>query len=529
MHNLGARILAVCAVIILGALAVLVAVSGIGIKEPVTTIEEPETESSYSLGKETLHLWYTDDKLTDYLNYVAVYYNSEREDVRVVPVLVPGQEYLESISDASMTDEELPDLYITTNDTLEKAHLSGLAEPVVCPDHTDMRSVFMQTAINAVSYHSEYIAYPLFMECSALCCNDTYIMDWARTSLEGEIRANLTDEQKATIASDVYDPESDEEAWSKMSADDKKAAREKSDEEKAKVVNEYVVAQVTDEDVDAYATKAMPLTYDKLLEFADNFDAPEGVETIFKWAVNDIFYNYFFIGDAISIGGQYGDDIYEIDIYNENAIKGLMAYQDLNRFFSINTNDVSYEGVINEFKDKKTVITITTTDAVSFLKEAKKNGEIDFDYMFLPLPDMREGVQARSMSVTDVVAVNGYSPNKEFANDFALYLCTRDAKELYERTGKVSVLKEADFGEDDADISVFRDEYLNSVPLPKMIETSNYWVKLEMLFASVWDGADANKGLKELSEQMMLQITGEEFVEKTIEIEEEEAVTDAAS
>lgn len=566
MHSFWTRICAVLLIITLTALLILTAVSGIQIRQPVNKEEAPAGESSYSLGKDTLRLWYTDDKLTDYLNYIAVNYNSDHEDIRVVPVLVPGQEYLESISDASMTDEELPDLYITTNDTLEKAHLAGLAEPVSCPNHTDMRTLFGQTAINAVSYHSEYIAYPLFMECSALCYNYTYVHDWARSYLESEIRANLADEEKDRIiagendgsgASDSSTPgqnesqtgttadngqsgnttdkgqtgtsadeaqtgtATDRSTDKKLTPEEQKALEQKQAEEKAKIIDEYVTSQVSEEDVTEFALKSIPSDYDGLLEFSDSFDAPAGVESIFKWAVNDIFYNYFFIGDSISIGGPYGDNVYDIDIYNEDAIRGLMAYQDLNRFFSISTDDVSYQGVVEEFKDGRLVMTITTTDAVKNFADAVKNGETDIDYRFAPLPDMSKDVPARSMSVTDVVAINGYSPNKEYANDFALYLCSADPATLYDWTGKVSVLKDASFGDNTEYIEVFRKEYDRSVPLPKMLETSNYWASLEMLFASVWDGEDANDGLKKLSEQMMLQITGEKFVEKRIEIEPE--------
>ncbi len=547
MHSFWTRICAVLLIIALTALIVFTAVSGLQIRQPAPKEETPAAESSYSLGKDTLHLWYTDDKLTDYLNFIAVNYNSEHEDIRVVPVLVPGQEYLESISDASMTDEELPDLYITTNDTLEKAHLAGLAEPITCPNHTDMRTLFPQTAINAVSYHSEYIAYPLFMECSALCYNYNYVHDWARSYLESEIRANLADEEKEKIIAgeNAGSGSSDSDASAqdagqtgnqtdgstdkKLTPEEQKALEQKQAEEKAKIIDEYVSTQVSEEDVTDFALKSIPDDYNGLLEFSDNFDAPAGVESIFKWAVNDIFYNYFFIGDSISIGGPYGDNIYDIDIYNEDAIRGLMAYQDLNRFFSISTDDVSYQGVVEEFKEGKLVMTITTTDAVKYFADAVKNGETDIDYRFAPLPDMSSNVPARSMSVTDVVAINGYSPNKEYANDFALYLCSADPSSLYDWTGKVSVLKEASFGDNTEYIEVFRKEYERSVPLPKMLETSNYWASLEMLFASVWDGEDANDGLKKLSEQMMLQITGEKFVEKRIEIEPEESESEPMS
>ena len=37
----------------------------------------------------------------------------------------------------------------------------------------------------------------------------------------------------------------------------------------------------------------IPATIDDILTFADEYDAPEQVEAVFKWDVSDIFYNYF--------------------------------------------------------------------------------------------------------------------------------------------------------------------------------------------------------------------------------------------
>ena len=50
-----------------------------------------------------------------------------------------------------------------------------------------------------------------------------------------------------------------------------------------------------------------------------------------------------------------------------------------------------------------------------------------------------------------------------------------------------------------------------------MIETSNFWVKLEVVFSQVWNGADANEKLKELSEQIMSQVTGTAYQEEYLE------------
>ena len=59
-------------------------------------ISEKKEEAVFSGGKETLYLWYTDEALTSYLGSAAVTYN-ETHDVRIVPVLESGLEYLEKI------------------------------------------------------------------------------------------------------------------------------------------------------------------------------------------------------------------------------------------------------------------------------------------------------------------------------------------------------------------------------------------------------------------------------------------------
>ena len=63
----------------------------------------------------------------------------------------------------------------------------------------------------------------------------------------------------------------------------------------------------------------------------------------------------------------------------------------------------------------------------------------------------------------------------------------------------------------------FRTEYESSIPMPKMIETSNFWIQLEIVFSRVWNGENINDLVRGLSEQMMTQITGEPYTEEYIE------------
>ena len=49
-------------------------------------------------------------------------------------------------------------------------------------------------------------------------------------------------------------------------------------------------------------------------------------------------------------------------------------------------------------------------------------------------------------------------------------------------------------------------EYERSVSLPKMIETGNYWVQLEILFSKVWNGGNVAALVEELAQKMNEQV-----------------------
>ena len=60
--------------------------------------------------------------------------------------------------------------------------------------------------------------------------------------------------------------------------------------------------------------------------------------------------------------------------------------------------------------------------------------------------------------------------------------------------------------QDNENLMAFMDEYKNSSSLPKMMETSNFWIQLEILFSRVWEGGDIDSLLLELSNQIIAQI-----------------------
>lgn len=452
--------------------------------------EEPEEDSLFR-HRETLYLWYADEGMTDYLNGVAVSYSEYQDEVRVVPVYTPGMEYLETINQASLQGEEVPDLYIVSNDALEKAYLAGLACEVNLPEGVpSMEELLPGTAVRAVTYHDKQIGYPFYFETSCLLYNRTYLEEWAK--------AQITAERDQALAEDAQEQ-----------AD--------SGEVEEEIQDAHEEEEVSAEEIEAKIEEAIPETIDEILSFADVYDAPEQVEAVFKWDVSDIFYNYFIVGNYIDVGGVNGDNADSIGIYNENAIKVLRVYQNLNQFFSIDTKEISYDGVLQDFLDGKIVYTVATTDALSKLDKASEEGEFSYEYGVTRVPDVSSELGSASLSVTQCVSVNGYSTKKEMANDFAVYLTQYNTQELYARTGKLPV--HCDEGTyDDPNAAAFLEEYTRSVPMPKMIETSNFWVQLEIAFARIWEGADANNELRSLSEQIMGQVLGEAYTEEYIDV-----------
>ena len=410
------------------------------------------------LVRPTLTLWYTDEALEDYLASVALDY-MEEYDVRVVPVLTSGLEYLEAVNQASLQGENAPDLYLVTNDSLERAYLAGLAKEAQDEDGILNQENFPQAALDAVTYKGKMVAYPFYFETSALIYNRTYL-------------------------------------------------------EQAASENEVLPEEL------------IPETIDDILSFADSYNAPETVEAVFRWDVSDIFYNYFFAGNYIDVGGPCGDDDSRIDIYNPEAVRGLKAYQDLNQFFSIDAEESSYDAVVQDFLEGKLVFTVATTDILSRLSQAVSDNTFPYEYGVVALPDINEEILTRGLSVTNAVAVNGYSENRELADAFASWLVTEGTDKMYERTGRLPAASSAAVNAEGA--QGFLEEYGRSVPMPKLMRTANFWVRMEIACQEIWTGENVSDVLKELSEQVMTQITGEEYTEEEyIEVPSGEETGDA--
>lgn len=458
----------------------------------------PELPENVLTIRPAINIWYTDEALGDYLASAALDF-SEKRDVRVIPKLVSGLEYLENINQESLHTKTCPDLYIIGNESLEKAWLAGLASDIRDEEDFVSEAYFPGPAIQAVTCQGHVIGYPYYYETSALIYNKTYMEEAARGALEVEADARAGEEAMQALEEGGVPSE-----------------------EEGGTPPESQEMTFDEEEVAWRMTELIPSSVEDIRSFADNYNAPEQVEAVFKWDVSDIFYNYFFVGNYIDVGGPDGDDADRIDIYNMDAIRCLLSWQNLNQFFSIEADAVDYDTVVQEFADGKLVFTVATTDILSRLEEAAGDGRFPYEYGVTLVPDIEEGLETKSLSVTNAIVVNGYSDKKDLANEFAHYLTGEASSGLFAGTGKLPALKDAPLPMEQAE--AFRAEYADSVPIPKMVETSNYWVQLEIAFTRIWSGAEVSETLKELSEQIKTQVTGTAVTEDYIPLPEEETL-----
>lgn len=475
------------------------------INENVITID--------AVPEDTIVLWYTDSSLKEYISDAALAFRQQTgKDVQME--LVDGIDYLEKINAASISDypeRPAPDLYITTHDNLMKAYLAGLASPIHDKEETVCENNFPSTALHAIACDGKSVAYPLYFETNFFLYNKTYMSAIAQTKIEAENEQQVevtesTENSEKNQEQGKTDAETTSDSENTADGEDSSAEGENADSEEIQEGDGEPYGEeesTADQAVLEQLATMIPSKISDITTFANNYDAPEAVEAVFKWDVTDIFYNYFFTGNYMEVGGEDGDNNAIFNLYNQQAVECLKSYQEMNKYFTIEADD-DYSSILQQFIDGKLVFTIATTDAFAKIQEAQMNGQFEFDYGVAIIPDVSELLQSRGLSVTNVIAINGYSEKKEAANEFAALLSYNSADSLYMKAGKLACKREVPY--ENAEITNVMTEYQKSMPLPKMIETSNFWLQLEIAFSKVWAGEDPDEVLKNLSDTMGGQI-----------------------
>lgn len=421
-----------------------------GVAKSDNPIDENQEEKEKK--EVSLNLWYSDEALGTYAARAAEQFR-EKEGIPVVVKIVSEVEYIEQIHEASIgKTEDIPDVYITSNDSLEKAYLAGLAEPIDEFSEIYTEKNYSSSALEAVTYKGKLTAYPIFFETSFFLYNKDCV--WKDVPADGE--------------------------------------------------QENVDGTEAPGEIETERVRILPETIDEILTFAEEFEGREGIENIFRWNVSDIFYDYYLAGNYIQAGGIYGDDEEILDIVNEEVKECLTIYQNLNQFFAIDPKLVTYEEVINEFIEGKTVFTIAKTDAIEMLEQAKAEGRSNVDYGIAMLPEVSDTLESKALSITSGAVVNAYSRNKKEAALLAKYLSYDLAGNVYGDTGKLCTRLGIEYK--NPEIETVYQQYEDSVQIPKLMSLGDFWVELEIAFSNIWMGSDIEEEIKAVEEKLKRQI-----------------------
>lgn len=266
-----------------------------------------------------------------------------------------------------------------------------------------------------------------------------------------------------------------------------------------------------------------PDSFQAIIDFAasdemagENAELYQNLETVLKWNVLDLFCNYQFVGAYLNIGGADGDDRSIVDMNNEKVLEALSFYKELNQSLYFDGEEVEYASMLQSFLDGKLLYTIGTTDSLGLLQQSGMN------YGISAIPPLTDSLDSRGISVNYVAVVNPYSTVPELARELADYISDDYAEKCYELSGKLPCKRlNAYPAEEFVHVT---DAYEKSAQLPKLMDTTNFWVELEVVLNDIWkaemreeaaeeglsDGSQAvAEGAEELKkEQMQAQIRG---------------------
>ena len=129
-----------------------------------------------------------------------------------------------------------------------------------------------------------------------------------------------------------------------------------------------------------------PGSIEDIQNFSENFEGDGQIQDIFVWNVNDIFVDFFTIGNYVNLGGAAGDRVQEMTLNSEEIRNCLTVYQELSQFFAIDRSAVSENQIVQDFADGKVVYAIVRDDSIQKLDELLADGQ--FSYGVAPVPDL---------------------------------------------------------------------------------------------------------------------------------------------
>ncbi len=226
--------------------------------------------------------------------------------------------------------------------------------------------------------------------------------------------------------------------------------------------------------------------------------------TAYKDFTSDLLFNYHFIGSVLNLGGDAGDDDSSIEINKEQGINALTAYKDFTSKVNISRNTTTYELAENSFVFGRSMTAILKCSSLAALNREHTNFEI------AKMPAVNDAIDSKALSTTWCVCVNPMTQNTKDAEKLAKYMTFDNTNSIYDLTGFMSCKRMDYTGAGYNEVYVLYDD---TTSLPKFIETEEIWKDIKLMFQNVNDGTEPQDAFNNLETSVYLQLatrTGQE-------------------
>lgn len=243
-------------------------------------------------------------------------------------------------------------------------------------------------------------------------------------------------------------------------------------------------------------------TFADLTNFSNNFqhnDQNSEVQYVVDWDVSDGFLNYAFVGPYMNIGGSSSDDGSSIQLNNNGMKASLNEYLKFKADYGIDRSATTDSSCLDLFKQNKLLYTIIKTNDLKAINDSGVN------YGICKIPDLTNSISSKSLSITQLMAVNPYSKNVKAAKNVAKSFTYDYAGELFDLTGYVCCRSDLGNYPSSEFINLYS-VYSNSIVKAQFMNIGDFYIKLEIMLHQIWDGANVDDNLSSFSNYVTTQL-----------------------
>ncbi len=228
-------------------------------------------------------------------------------------------------------------------------------------------------------------------------------------------------------------------------------------------------------------------SFKQLDEYIAHFESTEdneAIQQIVSWDVSDMFLNYAFAAESISIGGDNGDDSTAVDVNDANLVKVMNEFIKFRDDYGIVKSQASKLECNKMFCNGNMSYTIMDMQYFNNVVESS----IPFD--ICEIPALSDELKTKSLSETTLALVSPYAKDLEVAKTVANALSFEYASRFNENAGGISARKLTYEGERAQQYQKIYDIYTNSVIRAQFRGAATMYAHYEILVNEVYDGED---------------------------------------